>query len=79
MDTSRSDEQSTARRKGWIVFALLAVLTAIEFAVSIGLAGPLPYLAVIALAKAALIVVYFMHVGDLGVVWRRQEVEEVAE
>ena len=79
MDTSRSDEKSTARRKGWIVFALLAVLTAIEFAVSIGLAGPLPYLAVIALAKAALIVVYFMHLGDLGAVWRRDAAEEVAE
>lgn len=75
MDTSRSDEKSTARRKGWIVFALLAVLTAVEFAVSIGLAGSLPYLAVIALAKAALIVVYFMRLADLGAVWR----QEVAE
>ena len=79
MDTSRSDDKSAARRKGWIVFVLLAVLTAIEFAVSLSLAGPLPYLAVIALAKAALIVVYFMHVGDLGAVWRQREAEEVAE
>lgn len=75
MDTSRSDDKSTARRKGWIVFLLLAVLTAVEFAVSIGLTGPLPYLAIIALAKAALIVVYFMHLGDLGALWR-QEVTE---
>lgn len=76
MDTSRSDDKSAARRKGWIVFVLLAVLTAVEFAVSIGLAGPLPYLAVIALAKAALIVVYFMHLGDLGALWRQEEVTE---
>lgn len=75
MDTSRSDDKSAARRKGWIVFLLLAVLTAVEFAVSIGLTGPLPYLAIIALAKAALIVVYFMHLGDLGALWR-QEVTE---
>lgn len=76
MDTSRSDDKSAARRKGWIVFVLLAVLTAVEFAVSIGLTGPLPYLAVIALAKAALIVVYFMHLGDLGALWRQEEVTE---
>ena len=74
MDTSHSDK-SGAWRKGWIVFLLLAVLTAVEFAVSIGVAGPLPYLTVIALAKAALIIVYFMRLRDLGVVWH-QEVRE---
>ena len=61
-----------ARRRGRVVFAALAVLTAVEFAVSIWLAGPLAVLGPIALAKAALIVIYFMHVRDLGVVWRQE-------
>lgn len=74
MDTSHSDK-SGAWRRGWIVFLVLAVLTAVEFAVSLGLATPLPYLAVIALAKAALIVVYFMRVADLGALWRREVTE----
>lgn len=69
--TGRSD----ARRKGWLVFLSLAVLTVVEFIVSVSLVAPLPYLTVIALAKAALIVVYFMRLGDLSVVWR-QEVSE---
>lgn len=69
--TGRSD----ARRKGWLVLLSLAVLTVVEFIVSVRLATPLPYLTVIALAKAALIVVYFMRLGDLSVVWR-QEVSE---
>lgn len=60
------------RRRGWIVFAILALLTVLEFAVSVWFGGLLPALALIALAKAALIIIYFMHVGELGVVWREE-------
>ena len=76
--TSYTAARSTAWRRGWIVFIILAVLTAIEFIVSLTLAAPLPYLTVIALTKAALIVVYFMRVRDLAVVWR-EEVRESKE
>lgn len=75
METEREIHQTRpaeTRRRGQIVFAVLAVLTVIEFAVSVGLGGVLPVLAVIALAKAALIVIYFMHVGELGVIWQEE-------
>ncbi len=77
MDTAdeKRNGQAAARRRGWFVFLFLAVLTAAEFIVSVTLAGPLPYLTVIALAKAALIIIYFMRAGDLGVVWRREVAE----
>lgn len=64
--------KSTAWRRGWIVFLILAGLTVLEFAVSSVLSSPLPYLAIIALAKAALIIASFMRLGDLGVVWRKE-------
>lgn len=77
MDTvdEKRNGQRAARRRGWFVFLFLAVLTAAEFIVSVSLAGPLPYLTAIALAKAALIIIYFMRFGDLGVVWRREVAE----
>jgi heme/copper-type cytochrome/quinol oxidase subunit 4 len=64
--------KSTAWRRGWIVFVVLAVLTVLEFVVSNALSSPLPYLAIIALAKAALIIASFMRLGDLRVVWREE-------
>ena len=60
------------RRRGRIVFVALAVLTVLEFAVSVWLGGVLPALALIALAKAALIIIYFMHAGELGAIWRQE-------
>lgn len=57
-------------RTGLTVFAILAVFTIIEYIVAITLTGTLPYLTVIALIKAGLIVVYFMHIKQL----RRAEV-----
>lgn len=69
------DSKSTARRRGWIVFLVLALLTVLEFVVSSVLSSPLPYLAIIALAKAALIIISFMRLGDLRVVWRGEVVE----
>lgn len=54
-------------RTGWLVFIGLAVLTAIEFVLSLAVRPNTPYLAVTALVKAGLIVAYFMHVAQL---WR---------
>ena len=59
-------------RVGWVVFGVLMVLTVVEFGVSVGLTNRLPWLTVIALVKAGVIVVYFMRVSDLGVVWRKE-------
>lgn len=53
---------------GWIVIGALAVLTAVEYWVAVAIHSTvLPYLAVIALVKAWLIIQYFMHVSQL---WR---------
>ena len=60
------------RRRGRTVFVALALLTAMEFATSVWLDGVLPALALIALAKAALIIIYFMHVGELAAIWRQE-------
>lgn len=58
-------------RLGWIVIGALGVLTIVEYWVAISVhSTPLPYLAVIAVVKAWLIVQYFMHVAQ---VWRSGE------
>jgi cytochrome c oxidase subunit IV len=60
-------------RLGWIVIGALAVLTAVEYWIAISVhSGTLPYLAVIGLVKAGLIVQYFMHVAHL---WQGEEGE----
>jgi caa(3)-type oxidase subunit IV len=51
-----------AIRTGWMVFVALAVLTIVEYIVAVGVDANLPVVAVIALAKAGLIIYYFMHV-----------------
>jgi len=57
MDSSRAEEF----RGGFIVFALLALLTALEYV--LGTKGVLSvFLWMIALIKAALIIWFFMHV-----------------
>lgn len=56
-------------RQVYIIFIILAVLTAVEFVVSTQLNAPV-LLTLIALAKAALIVQFFMHVYRL---WREEE------
>lgn len=60
-------EQAHAKRTriGVTVFVLLAVLTIIEYIIAVNLTGTVPYLAVIALLKAGLIVSYFMHIKQL--------------
>lgn len=65
-------KQSKSIRRGWTVFIALAVLTAAEFVVSLTIEDPWPLLTPIALAKAALIVYYFMRVTNI---WREEESE----
>lgn len=53
-------------RTGYVVFGALAVATVVEYLVAIsGMTGSLLLLAAIALAKAWLIVDYFMHIRAL--------------
>ena len=56
--------------RGLIVFLILAVLTAVEYAIAKQVDQNIPPLAVIALIKAGLIVWYFMHVVRA---WRSHE------
>jgi heme/copper-type cytochrome/quinol oxidase subunit 4 len=51
-----------AVRLGLIVFAVLAVLTVVEYLIAVSLDKNIVILAVMAVAKALLIVYYFMHV-----------------
>ena len=60
--------KSTAYRRGVNVFVVLAVLTAVEYAVALSLHSTV-LLFIIALLKAAAIVQYFMHVYRL---WREE-------
>lgn len=62
-----SDTGFSARvRTGYVVFAALAVATAVEYVVAVSdVPGSLLVLAVVALLKAWLIVDYFMHVRAL--------------
>ena len=52
-------------RRGVVVFVGLGVLTAIEFAIAIGLAGSLLLLAIVAIVKTAIIAEYFMHLSSV--------------
>lgn len=63
----------SALHRGLVVIVVLAVLTAVEFAVPAVLerAPALPILVFLALVKAGLIVHYFMHLAQL---WRQEKV-----
>jgi len=61
--------QAVEQKRGLIVIIVLAVLTAIEFGISVGLPNPNLVLTVISLVKAGLIVYYFMHISQL---WRKE-------
>ena len=63
-------ESGTKLRIGWIVFIALAVLTALEIWISVTFTPALTYLLFTSVAKAALIVVYFMHVSET---WKAEE------
>ena len=68
--TTPAPETSGPLGTGWMVFLLLAVLTAVEFVLAVTIDANLPILVVLALAKAGLIVHYFMH---LMRVWRSDQ------
>lgn len=53
------------KRIGWTVFLVLAALTIVEFALALFAAGQTTLLIAVALVKASLIVIYFMHIGRL--------------
>lgn len=71
--TTSAPETSGPLGTGWLVFLLLAVLTAVEFVLAVTIDANLPILVVIGLAKAGLIVHYFMHLMRL---WRSDQEEE---
>ena len=60
----------TAAQTLWIVGLILAALTIVEFLIAVNFENNLGYLTAFALAKAALIVYYFMHMYRL---WRTEE------
>jgi cytochrome c oxidase subunit 4 len=60
-----SAARSAAYRRGILVFVGLAILTAAEFGVALLAGGSPVFLFVIALAKAGIIVQYYMHLGRL--------------
>lgn len=62
-DTSSSKRK--ALRRGFAVFGGLAVLTAIEYIIAIGIVANFPLLAIIAILKTGLIAYYFMHIAHL--------------
>lgn len=57
-------------RVGMLVFGGLLGLTALEIMAATALPRPLPALAVLAVAKAALILWFYMHLRQL---WREEE------
>ncbi len=62
-----------ASRIGWWIFIGLAIVTAIEYVIAVALNINLFFLAQIAVLKAGLIAVYFMHIGRA---WERHEGDE---
>ena len=63
-----NDKKAAAYRLGLITLVILAVLTAVEFALSVYF-GSLVFLFIVAVIKAAVIVQNFMHITRL---WREE-------
>ncbi len=59
-----NEKKAAAFRQGLLVLLALAVLTAVEYLISVA-SGSLVFLFLIAIAKAGLILNYFMHVANL--------------
>lgn len=58
-------QQAQRVRTGIITIVILAVLTLVEYWISVSFTGTLIYLSVIALAKAGLIMNHFMHIAQI--------------
>jgi hypothetical protein len=65
---SMNDKKAAAYRLGLITLVILAVLTGVEYFVSVAL-GSLVLLFIIAVVKAAVIIQNFMHITRL---WREE-------
>ncbi len=52
-------------KTGWVVGGILAVLTLVEYWVAVAVTGNLVWLTILAVAKAWLILQYFMHIQAL--------------
>jgi len=65
MTTEEKTGKEVEWTTGWKVFAVLVVLSVLEVVATLTIANPLPWLTPLVLAKAALIVWYFMRLGDL--------------
>ncbi|RME48215.1 MAG: hypothetical protein D6796_06605 [Caldilineae bacterium] len=61
----REAKKRAVFRQGIVVLVVLAVLTAVEFAVAINLPGAVTLLFLIAVLKAAPILQFFMHLSSL--------------
>jgi hypothetical protein len=70
VDPATLASRKAAYRLGAYVLIALAVLTALEFAIALVLNGSVGFLFVLALAKAGLILQYYMH---LDKVWGGEE------
>ena len=73
--TEMVDEQALAARKGGyrqgvMVLVGLAVLTVLEFVIAVILEGSVSLLFIVVLAKAGLILQYYMHVNSI---WAEEE------
>ena len=69
-DARPVDEEAKAARKraylrGIVVFVALAALTALEFLIATVAGGSPVFLFIIALAKAGLIIQYYMHLSSV--------------
>ncbi|MBI2328360.1 MAG: hypothetical protein HYU85_01720 [Chloroflexi bacterium] len=66
----KSDQRSLMRLGLW-VFVALMVVEILEYIVGVGLKrGAWPFLVILAVPGAGLILYYFMHISQL---WRREE------
>jgi hypothetical protein len=65
MTTEKHRGKEAEWTTGWKVFAALAVLSVLEVVATLTITNPMPWLTPLVLAKAALIIWYFMRLGDL--------------
>jgi len=63
MNQDQALPHSPSGKPGFVVFVILAVMTAVEYAIATQMDSKILLLIAIAFAKAALILWYFMHVA----------------
>jgi heme/copper-type cytochrome/quinol oxidase subunit 4 len=69
-DGAQAETRRRDYRQGFMVLVGLAVLTGLEFLVASALGGSTVFLFILALAKAGIILQYYMHVDRL---WSEEE------